>query len=289
MKYKIVCALFFVSIAVFAQSWEDPLFTALERKSLEEIKELVAQGTDVNKQDYAGRFPLEYAIRCRCGVEILQYLIDQGANINPKIDSVSSLPPLLRAVDMDDASLETIKFLVKHGADITAIDHNGYTILMLAADHSGNAPIIEFLIQVRADIQAKEKNGQTALHFAANRQESDVIKLLVQAGADINAQTKDGDTPLMKSIDTPASEHNTAETLIKLGAKVNLQNQKGMTALMYACKQNRYVDTIQLLLDYKANLALEDVTGRTALDYFDLNKNKFVRENPIRKRLKKAI
>ena len=37
-----------------------------------------------------------------------------------------------------------------------------------------------------------------------------------------------------------------------------------------------------------AKAALEDITGLPALGYFDSNKNKSVRENPIRKTLKNA-
>ena len=58
----------------------------------------------VNEQDYAGHFPLEEAVTKCCPVEILQYLVAQDADINPKIDSVNSEPPLLRAVGMQEAS-----------------------------------------------------------------------------------------------------------------------------------------------------------------------------------------
>ena len=58
---------------VIAQSWENPLFTAIKQKSLADIKKYIAQGHSVNEQDYAGCFPLEEAVTKCCPVEILQY------------------------------------------------------------------------------------------------------------------------------------------------------------------------------------------------------------------------
>ena len=48
-----------------------------------DIKKYIAQGHSVNEQDYAGCFPLEEAVTECCPVEILQYLVEQGAAINP--------------------------------------------------------------------------------------------------------------------------------------------------------------------------------------------------------------
>lgn len=271
---------------IIAQSWENPLFTAIKQKSLADIKKYIAQGYSVNEQDYAGRFPLEEAITKCCPVEILQYLVEQGADINPKIDSVNSEPPLLRAVGMQEASLETVQFLIKAGADIKATDHYGQTVLMIAAHRVEDVQIINFLIKAGADIHVKEKNGMTALHCAADSQKADTIRILLQAGADINAQTNNGDAPLIVALNTPASKYKAAEVLIKSGAKINIQNKDEMTALMCACKKNYYVAAIQLLLNSNADATLEDITGRTALDYFD--SNKFIREDPIRKTLKNA-
>lgn len=126
----------------------------------------------------------------------------------------------------------------------------------------------------------------TALHCAADSQKADTIRILLQAGADINAQTNNGDTPLIVALNTPASKYKAAEVLIKSGAKINIQNKDEMTSLMCACKKNYYVAAIQLLLNSNADATLEDITGRTALDYFD--SNKFIREDPIRKTLKNA-
>lgn len=124
----------------------------------------------VNEQDYAGHFPLEEAVTKCCPVEILQYLVAQDADINPKIDSVNSEPPLLRAVGMQEASLETVQFLIKAGADIKDTDHYGQTVLMIAAHRVEDVQIINFLIKAGADIHVKEKNGMTALdYFDSNK------------------------------------------------------------------------------------------------------------------------
>lgn len=290
MKKIILMALISYMLSFsFAQSWEIPLFTAIERNSFSEIKKLVEQGEDVNQDNFAGQFPLEYAVWHECDIEILQYLIEHGAAVNPTIISVNSEPPLLRSLDKQNASFETVKFLVKFGADIKALNHYGDSALMIAAKNVDDMRIIDFLIQTGIDINIKNKYERTALHLAASAQKPNTIKVLIQAGADINAKTNDGDTPLIVAVNTLVAKYETAEQLVKLGANLNLQNKKGMTALMGACKKVTIDSIIKLLLDFNADATLEDETGRTALEYLDSNKSKYIRESLIRKRLKDMV
>jgi ankyrin repeat protein len=61
--------------------------------------------------------------------------------------------------------------------------------------------------------------------------------------------------------------------LLKARANINLQNKEGKTALILAAQYGGDPRVITLLLQNGANARLEDNTGRTALDWFDLNRH----------------
>jgi ankyrin repeat protein len=72
--------------------------------------------------------------------------------------------------------------------------------------------------------------------------------------------------------------------LLKARANINLQNKEGKTALILAAQYGGDPRVITLLLQNGANAKLEDNTGRTALDWFDLNRH--LNRSPVRKELK---
>ena len=82
----------------------------------------------------------------------------------------------------DEGLLETVRWLVVEGADISASDKDGKTALHHAA-RRGHPELVEWLVEKGADISASDKDGKTPLDFAVMRNVKNVelLKLLSQA------------------------------------------------------------------------------------------------------------
>lgn len=100
--------------------------------NIDGVKQLKAQGVSVNTLDYWGT-PLATAARTN-NVEIAQYLIDQGADINRgNPDGYESKTPLHATAAHN--SLAVAKLLLAQGANTTIRNREGLTALQVAYAH----------------------------------------------------------------------------------------------------------------------------------------------------------
>ena len=112
---------------------------------------------------------------------------------------------------------------------VNARGNNGKTALMRTAEE-GDVETVKILLKIGADVNARDNDGNTALMWVDKSPET--AKVLLKYGADVKARDNDGDTALMSA----ANEGNAdvAEVLIKHGADVNARDSYGNTALLLA-------------------------------------------------------
>jgi uncharacterized protein len=220
-----------------AADGSSPLLVATINEHYALAKFLLEHGADVNAVDDKGRGPLYAAIDMRnlewstrpappekdtlSDLEIIQALIDHGANLNARLTKKIPLrgqpsfdgrwanaigaTPFWRAAQSDDVTV--MKLLVAHGADplIATKDHT--TPLMVAAgvgwsdgqSHGSQADAPEALrlcIQWGGDVNAVNDEGYTALHGASFRGANEVVQFLVDHGAKMDVKNKEGRMPV---------------------------------------------------------------------------------------------
>lgn len=153
--------------------------------SLDFVRELVAQGADVN------------------------YAKNSGGGGRLRISTKGTTPFLCAA---STADVEYMKILMELGADPKATNALNQNALMMAAgidekpegDGPGTADehyaAVTYVLELGVnDINATDVNGQTAMHAAAYKSLPKVVKLLDKRGADIKIwgrKSKQGRTPL---------------------------------------------------------------------------------------------
>jgi ankyrin repeat protein len=95
-------------------------------------------------------------------------------------------------------SAKPITFLLDHGADIEAVDKQGFRALHHAAQCAGDDPTaaLKALLSRGAEVDARNNNGTTPLLHAVIRNKPWNVKELVIAGADENASNNTDNTPL---------------------------------------------------------------------------------------------
>jgi ankyrin repeat protein len=93
--------------------------------------------------------------------------------------------------------LEVVQYLVAHGADINAAATNGsgYNALTGAVT-SGHANVVQWLLEHGANANYRYSAGYSPLLTAAANGRVDIAKLLLAHGADPHAITNDGKTAL---------------------------------------------------------------------------------------------
>ena len=162
-----------------------------------------------------------------------------------------------------DGHLDTVKLLIREGADVNLCDSDGVSPLMFACENEEGVDTIKLLIENGADVNALQNDGCTALMIACSNQSSDNAQLLINKGAIVNVDLADGYTPLMIACHNELLD--TVKLLIINGADINACRSDGYTILMVACEQVGNSQVIDHLIDSNADINTCTADGLTAL------------------------
>jgi ankyrin repeat protein len=214
-----------------------PLLIAIANDHLNLAQFLLSKGADINAADYWGRTPLWTALDVRdldydrsgeqhsdraAALEMIQTLINRGANVNARIAEVPPIrrwilpisdiswvdftgqTPFLRAALAGD--LTVMHLLLDHGADPNIPTFSNTTALMAAAGVNWSVgqtyteskealmEAVKLCLEKGADVNAVNTMGFTALTGAVNRGSNDILQFLVNHGARLNVTDKEGRT-----------------------------------------------------------------------------------------------
>ncbi|KAJ7953183.1 Ankyrin repeat domain-containing, chloroplastic-like protein [Quillaja saponaria] len=138
--------------------------------------------------------------------------------------------------------------LLKHNADINAVDKDGLTALHKAIIGKKQA-VTNYLLRNSANPFIRDKEGATLMHYAVQVASSQAIKILLLYNVDINLQDNDGWTPLHVAVQ--ARRTDLVRLLLIKGADKALKNKDGLTPLdlcLYSGTRHK---------DIRANQAVE--------------------------------
>ncbi|XP_067678954.1 poly [ADP-ribose] polymerase tankyrase-like isoform X2 [Haliotis asinina] len=190
------------------------------------------------------------ALTANC--ELLSLIVNASADL-AVVDERDGSGPLHAAIikgDRASGTLEMMKILLSHGADIDSLNKTLRTPLHLAVDYNKgntyNFDLVLALINKGADLAIRDVRGRIPLHYAfvkrgkhKDSSQSDPVELCrmvasnMKAG-DINIQDKFGCTPLHRAAFRGAKI--CCMYLMQMGADVNLKCVLGNTPLTMAVK-----------------------------------------------------
>jgi uncharacterized protein len=132
------------------------------------------------------------------------------------------------------------------------------------ASARGDVESVRALLKQGADVNAAQGDGMTALHWAARQGDVELTRMLLYAGANVKAATRLGSyTPLIMA--SRAGSTEVMDALIKAGADPKAPTSNGTTPLMLVAASGR-ADAVQLLLGHGVDIdAKESARGETAL------------------------
>lgn len=178
---------------------------------LDKIKALLKQGAHPyqqnDKQKYAqDRYLTPMGMAVVSGIpDVVDLFIKSGVSINMPMDRdgntllTYAIQNVTQSSGVSGPGQETIGLLLRAGANPNAVDEQGESPLMIAANTATSGvmhpEVVEMLLKNGADAKAKSQNGRTVL-FGKSSSDTQILKLLLAAGADPYAATADGVTPL---------------------------------------------------------------------------------------------
>jgi ankyrin repeat protein len=189
---------------------------------------LLDHGANVNAITSNGETPLHLALSDDM-IEIVQLLLDNGANINAKLNIrlAEGDTPFFRTIGCGD--LKCFRLLLEYGRHC-----------------------------VQFNVNEKDDDGRTPLHLTAFNKQYEFMKLLLENGADVNAKDETGSTPLHTVVGyyddilhrfVHCTDIKCLELLLNHGADIHVKNNAGETAFNLASDEYKqfmeYYDDIK--------------------------------------------
>ncbi|MHC4385653.1 MAG: ankyrin repeat domain-containing protein [Planctomycetota bacterium] len=150
--------------------------------SIEEIKQLLVRGMDINSVNEYGKTALYSAVGSIMHSDkekerMVRFLLENGADVN--IKDGRGCPLLLEAV-RQGCSFEILDSLVEHGINVNEQDDRGTTALHWAVNYK-KVKYVKYLISNGADPLIQDSAGYTPLTFAKNdtsEESKEIVKIL---------------------------------------------------------------------------------------------------------------
>lgn len=291
--------------------WSEPdfLVLALWAGHNELVEYLLQVHSDVDsRRGVTDLTPIQSACRFGCSASIMEVFISRSAYFSGPVSSASALV-LEACYGLERGSLKApghLAALLDAGSDPNSANPCGVNALMLAAQ-AGNIEMMDLLILAGADISAVDDEGWTvihciclgisnneravfqrlripsvgylsrvpfswkdqdrylrsvtALHIAATRAQTHALEQLLESGLvhDVDAISEEGDTALMFASTIGAFQH--VKLLLSKGADANIVNMsRGQSALHIAAK-NGHRETATILVRHGCDLSAKDFDG----------------------------
>jgi ankyrin repeat protein len=301
-------------ILPLAGSANPDLARSAEKGMLDDVRQMLKAGVDVNSRLNDGSTALHWAV-LRDQEQAIATLLEAGAD--PVVINRNGISPLFLAVQ--NGNTRIVSMLLDAGADPNTLSESGETILMTAA-HTGTPEVVDMLLASGALVDARDPDfQQTALMIAVREGHSEVIDILLSHGAKVDARTrvgqepvylppckgtgcgsegvginrsgvphrgerfdrKGGMTPLLYAARDGSTE--AARRLLENGADLEIREANGITPLLMALLNNQ-LEVAYMLIDHGAAINVDDFYGRSplfaAVDYRNLDMNSDREDDP---------
>jgi ankyrin repeat protein len=260
------------------------------------------QKLDINKKDKYEKTILFYACESNF-VSVAKYLLDKGAKIE-----LLDYQPLCETCH--NYSIEMVKMLIEHGADVNGKDHEGnrplHWLLRCGKDDSTLLDMISLFFKHGLKLNERDSEGDSYLHLSTRYGHVWATRELIALGSSLEITNNKGNTVLLnccenswgwnmncfrlifnkkgnmkaKNIDGNNALHiaskNGMVSLVKFLCShlpIDEINNSANSALMEGCYGNRNISSLQHIISYGARLDIVNSSGLTALQLAMMNFN----------------
>jgi len=237
---------------------------------INKIQKYINKGMDPNKRDDKGNTIL-FTLVDKRKLESIKILIKCGADIY--LENKFAKTILDVAVDKVDGMM--IRFLLDNGYSINHKNSLGRTIFQDVAI-LGNHKVFQILMSYNIDFSIKDSYGKTVLFHTVEGGDLTILKDVINSLNTLNVLDDNHQTVLFHAV--LKNDVAIATELILHGININFIDKDGQNVLFNAILQgNKNISLIELLIRKGINLNLVDNYRKNIIDellyIFDLQKN----------------
>ena len=167
----------------------NPVTEAIENDSIAMLKKLAKEGVDLTKpivigeeydlEEYDEISPLFYAIRKHASLELIEFLLEHGADLfAPDSDGISALDTAIKFRRKD-----VVRLCIDRGADLNATTRKSGILPVMLAACFNDTELMQILLDAGAKINAVDKSGMSALDYARKLGQKRMENYLKERGA----------------------------------------------------------------------------------------------------------
>jgi ankyrin repeat protein len=215
------------------------LIVAAIRGDLDQIKELVEKGAELDAKTIGGGRDAHFWAAAMGNVDVERFFLEKEAEAEPTQKTQTKTKPKKKPDDglnyaAKNGKLEIVKLLLESNRDPNYKDRDGDTSLTLAAEH-GHTAVVELILEHGADKNSKNGDGDSALILAVQKGYPPVVSSLLANGADIEAKDKKGKTALIWAVSN--NDIGITTQLLEKKPKIDSKDNDGWPALHIAAKK----------------------------------------------------
>lgn len=171
----------------------------------------------------------------------------------------------------------TVNLLLKRGANLEATDVKHKRPGLTWTAEIGSLDTLKVLLRHGANVHHQDNYGSSALHYAGTNARTGFVKLLLESGAEPDLRDKEGKNPLARLASagrfhlagcwwdpTSTDRKNTAVLLLEAGCDPSVKDVHGRAAVCHAAS-NGYMGILEAIGARGGDLEVLDGKGSTPL------------------------
>jgi len=219
------------------------------------VIDLIKAGADIETTALNGRINALVQTITFNYPKTMKVLLEHGAKPNPISKTV--IKPLYNSINLPSINLNTVKTLIKFGADVNAksLGQNDHLYpIIYQALGTKRFEAVKLLLKHGADPDTRMSDGSNLISLAIENRNHSILKILLNAGANPNTILPKNGWPSLPFV-ISHKDLKSAVYLLNAGADPNVETPDKFTSIGRAILNNDHKAVI-LLSKYKADLNL---------------------------------
>ena len=233
---------------------------------VEDVERCINQGVNVVDSN-KGFTPLHWAARCTKHKEVIEILLQHGAEINAT--EKTGLTPLHWAVQNPYIPVEIASLLVQNGGDIHVRTKNtNNNLIYTAVRNAYKGEVLSYLLGLGIPAEEESKDGIPLIHRAVTNAHCplELLEALLDHGNDPKVVDRLKNTALLAMLKTNKINMKLLRKLISVGVDPNTQNSLGNTPLHRIVRMNSNHSAVEFLINSGADPYLPNFKGKSPFD-----------------------